>query len=176
MKTVLTIVIVAALASCLAITVGCNASQAAAQTLISLQAATDTYLAIYEPNFANKAKLDDAFTKAIADVAAFKPGTPGSEVSQALQDLAGALDDIPLNGQTDAAIAAGINFITNEIALIESEKSASVAEQDAVFYAWLTDEAPTTTARKHVWTGKPVKSPKSLKKAWNKAAPKAKLQ
>jgi hypothetical protein len=176
MKSFLSIVLIAAAVSCAAFLVGCSAQQTAAQTLIGLQSATDIYVSLYAPGWAGKAKLDAAFTKAIADVEAFKPGTASATTVQVLQDLAGALDEIPLNGQTDQAIAAGINFIDNEIALIQSESTASSAQVDAVFYAWVTNEAPSTVTRKHVWTGKPVKTPHALKKAWNKSAPKAKLK
>lgn len=160
---------------------GCssNAQQTAAQTLVGLQAGVDIYIALYAPTLASKAQIDDAFTKAIADVASFKPGNAGSTTVQVLQDLAGALDDVPLNGQTDQAIAAAVNFIDNEIMLLQAESTtASAQQQSTAFIVWLSaDTAPPAAAtRKHVWAGKPVKKPSQLKKAWNTAAPKAKLK
>lgn len=172
MKTVLAIVVLA-----LCFTVACSPQETAAQTLIALQSATDIYVSLYAPGWGGKAQMDSAFTKAIADIEAWKSGTPGTETVQALQDLAGILDEIPFNGQTDQAIAAGISFIDNEITLIQSESTtASVDQQDEIFTAWLENQAPPTVTRKHVWNGKAIHGPRGLKKAWNKNAPKAKLK
>ena len=105
-------------------------------------------------------------------IAAWKPGTSSQDVVQALNDLAANLDLIPLGTKYDAAIAAAINGADNLISLIQSESVATnVVTQDVVAVKWsmFKTKPTTTTPRKHVWTGKQIKSSKDLQKAFKNA-------
>ena len=112
-----------------------SAKVIAASSLAAVQTAVDSYLALYAPTWSGTQQLNDAFSKAISDVANWKSGTPGSDVQQALGDVAGILDSIPqINNTTDQAIAAAINFVDNMITIVTSESSSNFTDK-AAFYA-----------------------------------------
>ncbi|MGB2625448.1 MAG: hypothetical protein WAK20_01555 [Candidatus Acidiferrum sp.] len=165
MKTVLTIVLVASIA----VLVACSFSTTFAQSLIAAQ----TGINVADP--AVGAELGKYFSAAITAAENWKSGTPSAEFEEALNVLATNLDLVPLGSKADADIAAAINFIDNEIALLSKAKTAklelkSPAEQEVYVSAWIesSDGVSGPNGRKHAWTGKPIKSPAQLKKALKK--------
>lgn len=179
MKSILTIVLVAAIA----VLAACSfSSNTLAQSLIGLQAGLDSILPIVDPGI--KTEVDNGFAAAISTAETWKSSTPATELVEAFSALAKNLDLIPqLNSKTDDIVAAAINFLDNEIALLNKTPTAQLGsptmrevaaytllDDDSgappAYSAWITEDsgAPATSSgRKHQWNGKQIKSIKQLK-------------
>ncbi len=156
----------------------CSFSTTLAQSLAGIEAG----LTAADPTL--EAKLGPYFSAAITAATNWKSGTFSQELEEGLSVLGANLDLIPLGSKADSLIAAAINFVDNEITILQKAKTAkleSPAAMEAAYYAWLEESntpAPTVSAsRKHQWHGAQIKSFSQLKKEWNKLAPKnAKLK
>jgi hypothetical protein len=171
MKTLLTIVLLASIA----VLAACSFSTTLAQSLVALEAG----LTAADPGF--EAQVSKYFSAAITAAENLKPGTFSADLEEGLADLADNLDLLPTTSKTDQIVAAAVNFIDNEIAILQASKSkASVmtpAALEAWYYAYVSDEGPapaTSATRKHVWHGKQIKTPAQLKSELRKLGVKTK--
>ena len=148
---------------------GCSFSTTLASSLSALQAG----ITAADPTL--EASLGKYFSAAITAAENWKAGTFSAELEEGLSDLAANLDLLPLGSKADSYISAAINFIDNEITILQKAQSAelkSPAAMESAYYAWLEDGSttapPASATRKHKWTGVQIKSPAQLKKELKK--------
>lgn len=165
----------AALVVCGALCLGLAACSGAttAAFITAIGQAVDSIIALEVPGWSGAPLLNGLFAQASSDAAQWQPGTSGAAFTAVLNDLAGALDEIPLNPKIDDLVGIALSAIDGITAIVQSE-SAAVTQpaQVAAFDAWLTaGPAAAPTARKHTWKGPQPKSLSDFQKAWNQNAP-----
>lgn len=161
MKTLLTVVLLAYIA----VLAACAFSATLAQSLVALEAG----LTAADPTL--EAQTAKYFSAAITAAENWTPGTFSVELEEGLTDLADNLDLLPTTSKTDQIIAAAVNFVDNEISILQASKpkasALTPAALEAWYYAWVSDDAtpvpPASATRKHVWKGKQIKTPAQLK-------------
>ena len=164
MKTLLTVVLLAYIA----VLAACSFSATLAQSFVALEAG----LTAADPMF--EAQTAKYFSAAITAAENWKPGTFSVELEEGLADLAANLDLLPTNSKTDQIVAAAINFVDNEISILQAAKSSPICRcrrrprwKLATTPGSDTNESapPASATRKHSWNGKQIKTPKQLKRS-----------
>ena len=113
------------------------------------------------PNWPGGPALQALFATAATDAANWKAGTKSQEFEIVLNDLAAAVDSVPLSPAIDEYIGLAVAGIDSILAITTAEdKAHTIGEQAAVFYGWLSTDTASTPQRKHVWKGP---QPKTLK-------------
>ena len=141
--------------------VACSGNTVAAY-INAVGTSVNAIVALELPGWTGAAPLKALFAQAATDASGWKAGTKSQEFTTTLNDLAAALDNVPLNPKTDAYVALGVAAIDSILAITTAEDNAhTVGQQTAVFVGWM-DSAPAapTVQRKHVWNGP---QPKTLK-------------
>jgi hypothetical protein len=143
--------------------VACSGSTVAAY-INAVGTSVNAIIAAELPNWAGAAPLKALFTQAAADAGNWTAGTKSQEFTTVLNDLATALDNVPINPKIDEYVSLGVAAIDGILALTTAEgKVHTLSQQTDVFVAWVDSDSaasPPATQRKHVWKGS---QPKTLK-------------